>query len=549
MRKYLYLLPLAALAMIPASCSYDDTDLWDAVNNIDERVDKLETASAKMTADLQALQSIVDALQNNLSITSVTTDANGYTITFSDGTTATISNGIDGASAPEISVKKGDDGLYYWTIGGEWLIVDGQRVRATAVDGTDAIAPQVRINPTTNEWEISTDGGLTWSPTGVSAKGDSGDSIFASVDTSNADYVKFILADGTEFIVQRYDANAPLFAVENAQGVQVIHCGESKTYNVTTANVADYTIQKPDGWRVSYTDSQLTITAPDAANTYAEQEGTVSIVVVSNAGTSMIVKIQVATSQIRILTFEDADARFSPYTLDYCGVAISTWSDLIDDPQYGGQMLYGSSGYGMESPYYWYDEGNTELMHVMPYNYGSYCYWGGGHAISNYYDTDLSNGDFTHQLSVYGTSGHNGSANFAMHYGYIDGSPWNQTTELPALEFYDNVEREILSIWVMNSTYAMNCYIDGNGLTAQIGPDDWVKLIATGYDAAGTQVGETEIYLCNGPDDIVRDWTKWDLSSLGKVAKVTFNVTGSSDNGYGFSQPAYFAYDDVAVKF
>ena len=28
-----------------------------------------------------------------------------------------------------------------------------------------------------------------------------------------------------------------------------------------------------------------------------------------------------------------------------------------------------------------------------------------------------------------------------------------------------------------------------------------------------------------------------------------FNVTGSSDNGYGFSQPAYFAYDDVAVRF
>lgn len=45
------------------------------------------------------------------------------------------------------------------------------------------------------------------------------------------------------------------------------------------------------------------------------------------------------------------------------------------------------------------------------------------------------------------------------------------------------------------------------------------------------------------------DWTRWDLSGLGKVLKVTFNVTGSSDNGYGFSQPAYFAYDDVAVRF
>ena len=104
-------------------------------------------------------------------------------------------------------------------------------------------------------------------------------------------------------------------------------------------------------------------------------------------------------------------------------------------------------------------------------------------------------------------------------------------------------------MYVTNTTYALNCYIDGNGLTAKIGPDDWVKLVATGYDTKGAKTGETVIYLCNGPDNIIMDWTKWDLSSLGKVSKVTFNVTGSSDNGYGFSQPAYFAYDDVAVRF
>ena len=79
--------------------------------------------------------------------------------------------------------------------------------------------------------------------------------------------------------------------------------------------------------------------------------------------------------------------------------------------------------------------------------------------------------------------------------------------------------------------------------------DGWVRVVAIGYDANGKKTGETGIYLCKGPDNIVMDWTKWDLSVLGKVHKVAFNVTGSSDNGYGFSQPAYFAYDDVAVRF
>ncbi len=109
--------------------------------------------------------------------------------------------------------------------------------------------------------------------------------------------------------------------------------------------------------------------------------------------------------------------------------------------------------------------------------------------------------------------------------------------------------RTIDHMYVNNSTYAINCYCNGNGLTAQIGPDDWVKLIAIGYDADAQKTGECEIYMCNGPDNIVSEWTKWDLSSLGNVVSIEFNVSGSSDNGYGFSQPAYFAYDDVCVRF
>ena len=39
--------------------------------------------------------------------------------------------------------------------------------------GTAAIAPQIRINETTNYWEVSTDNGVTWTSTGVKATGGS----------------------------------------------------------------------------------------------------------------------------------------------------------------------------------------------------------------------------------------------------------------------------------------------------------------------------------------------------------------------------------------
>ncbi len=544
---------LAAVLALPTACDYDDSDLWEAVNGIEDRVENLEKASAQMNTDIKTLQSLLEAIQKNVFISAVAKDDEGYTIKFSDGTEARITNGVDGLSAPKISVRKAEDGFYYWTLDGEWLLDNsGNKVKAEGKDGEngiDGITPQLRINADTGEWEISTDEGATWVSTGVSAKGDSGDSIFAKVDTTNDDYVEFTLADGSLLRVQRYDAGAPLFVVEQAEGTQVIPCGESKTYTVKKERVASSAIAKPDGWRVSLSDNTLTITAPAENNPYAETEGSVDIMAVSESGASVIVRVQVSVYDRRVLTFEDADAKFPAYTLGYCSKTVEKWSDLIDSPQYGGMMLYGDSGYGMDEPYTWWDKGNTELKHEMCMAYGMYCYWGGGHAISNYSSTDLSQGDYAHQLMVYGAAGHNGSANFAVHFGYQDNSPYNMSETLPAFEFGDGSEHVIESIWIMNTVYAMNCYISGNGLTAKIGPDDWVKLVATGYDAAGNKTGEVTFYTCDGPDRIVRDWTRWDLTALGKVAKVEFNVTGSSDNGAGFSQPAYFAYDDVTVLF
>lgn len=265
------------------------------------------------------------------------------------------------------------------------------------------------------------------------------------------------------------------------------------------------------------------------------------------------------TYELRTLTFEDVDAKFTPYELSYCNATIAKWSDLIAKPEYMADMLYAMMTQSEDDRYAWYDEGNTFLASELPYNYYDYVFWGGGHAISNYASGDYATyGTYENQLTVYGanqtygetlTGGHNGSTNFCMHFGYKDSSPYNGTENLPYIYFKDETARVIDHMYVNNSTYAISCYMDGNGLTAKIGPEDWVKAVAIGYDADGNETGRTEIYLCNGPDNIVTEWTKWDLSSLGKVVKVDFNITGSSDNGYGFSQPAYFAYDDVAVRF
>lgn len=557
MRKLLSIWIVALAGLTLASCEYDDSNLWNEMEEVKNRVTLLEEAVEKANGDISALQTIVSALQNNVYVTSVETTDNGYTLKFSDGKTATISNGKDGVNAPAVSVRKDDDGNYYWTLGDEWLLVDGQKVRANGLDGESAVAPQVRINSSSKEWEISTDGGQHWVTTGVVAEGENGkdgESLFKGVDATNSEYVTVTLADGTEIKLNRYDETSPLFLIEEAPEVAQIVYGESAEFTIREENVAEYTLYVPQGWKAEYADNKLKITAPAKDLCHYDKEGTLAVMLVSPAGKSAIVKLELMAGEwveedvIRTLTFEDKDAKFAAYTL-YGGAPIRNWSDLVDDAQYGGKLTYTDF---KEDQYYWYDEGNTELFHSF-----ATPYWGGGHVISNYvlksYETlpDGCNGWYEVQMST-PIGGHNGSANFAVHNGYADFfNSQIYDASLKGFEFADGVERVVDHMYVTNTNYVLNSLTYGDSFNTPATADTYVKVVAYGYNANEELVGTSTFTLCNGADNILKSWEKWDLSSLGKVAKIVFNFEASDDQiaSYGLNCPAYFAYDDVAVLF
>lgn len=236
MRK-LILLTTVILTTVFTGCSFDDSDIWNELNGQEERLTQLEQKVSSLNSDIVSIQTIVQALQSNDMITSVTQITDGYVINFLSKASITIKNGAAGATGatgaagadgvtPVIAVAE-EDGNYYWTVNGVFLTDGaGEKIAVAGKDGVngsdgapgaagqDAIAPQVRIDATTFEWEISTDGGSTWTSTGIVAKGQDGaqgavgtdgDSLFASVDTTTStDYVIFTLTDGTIFNVPVY---------------------------------------------------------------------------------------------------------------------------------------------------------------------------------------------------------------------------------------------------------------------------------------------------------------------------------------------------------
>ncbi|MDR1004004.1 MAG: leucine-rich repeat protein [Prevotellaceae bacterium] len=96
MKKYFALIStMMILCIVGCNKEYDDTKVWNSIHSLEERISAMET--------------VMNAYKNNLFITSVTTITDGYVITFSDGSKATIMNGEDGVDGKD--GENGKDGV------------------------------------------------------------------------------------------------------------------------------------------------------------------------------------------------------------------------------------------------------------------------------------------------------------------------------------------------------------------------------------------------------------------------------------------------------
>ena len=231
-----------------AGC-YNDQELLERLADQERRLAALDQVCTRINTNIASLQTIIRALQENdyiYSAVPIVSDGKvtGYTLSFNkrgdvtiyygrdgqdgqdgrDGTDgADGKNGQDGkdGSVPVIGSQQDEDGVWYWTLNGEWLLdAAGKKVQTA---GQDGITPQLKIEA--GCWYVSIDDGSTWTflckaagadgtngkngtdgKDGANGKdgtdGKDGDSIFKSV-TQDADYVYITLADSQVFTIPK----------------------------------------------------------------------------------------------------------------------------------------------------------------------------------------------------------------------------------------------------------------------------------------------------------------------------------------------------------
>ena len=140
--KKIFLTLLAAASL--CACN---GDLKDRVDTLETKVAALES---KVNENVSSIAKLAEAAANAVTIASVTPneDKTSYTIKFSDGKTAVLTNGKD-AEAPVVGMKE-FEGELYWTVNGEFMTNNGAKV---PVSGK---TPQFKIQD--GKWYVSYDG-------------------------------------------------------------------------------------------------------------------------------------------------------------------------------------------------------------------------------------------------------------------------------------------------------------------------------------------------------------------------------------------------------
>ena len=285
--RHLIWLPVLCVTLAGCKDDFDDSELRKQIADLDGRLTSLEKLCAQMNTNISSMQTIVNALQQNDYITGVTpitegSNTIGYTITFAKNKPITIYHGENG-STPVIGIKKDTDGIYYWTLDGEWLLdASDNKIKAEGTDGEsgeageegkpgqNGITPVLKIEE--GYWYVSYDNENSWQQLGKASgekgePGEKGDSMFSSVDTSNDGYVIFTLADGTELKLPRKDS----FGISFSPALPGISAGETIEIGYTLPQGDEKILVKTvcsNGWQAvvnkqDHTSGTITITAPD----------------------------------------------------------------------------------------------------------------------------------------------------------------------------------------------------------------------------------------------------------------------------------------------
>jgi len=175
-----------------------------------------------------------------------------------------------------------------------------------------------------------------------------------------------------------------------------------------------------------------------------------------------------------------------------------------------------------------------------------YSSWG-GFAYSSKKDT-LTAG-FGNMYSSANGKGFNNSATYAV--GFV--SAYSGVAAINLLA--EAKGKTVDGFYINNNTYAYQSMLNGDAYAKKFTSHDtdWFKLSTIGY-LEGNITDTVDFYLADfrfadsSNAYIIKSWTWLDLTALGNVDSLVFQMSSSDNGTYGMNTPSYFCMDNFTTK-
>ncbi|MCX5647075.1 MAG: DUF4465 domain-containing protein [Phycisphaerae bacterium] len=214
--------------------------------------------------------------------------------------------------------------------------------------------------------------------------------------------------------------------------------------------------------------------------------------------------------------------------------AIATFDELALPPESHWNGADGSGGF------------TSGEVHFENHYNADWDSWD-GFAYSNRTDPNLA--DWQAQYNAIPGCGQSGSANYGIVF-----VGWET---LPTLTL--TTPQVLSGLYVTNNNYTYYDMLHGSAFSKKFGgptgdDQDWLKLTIIGLDAAGQATGTVDFYLAdlrfadNAKDYILRSWAFVNLTSLGEVKTLQFNLDSSDKGPFGLNTPTYACIDTIVPQ-
>jgi len=207
----------------------------------------------------------------------------------------------------------------------------------------------------------------------------------------------------------------------------------------------------------------------------------------------------------------------------------------------------------LTDPWYWNgsDGSKSFTSGGMVFSNNNYTTYWDGFSYSQKVDfTAATSSTYNNfQYSVFNSA--NGTNKYAIYY-----PPYGSDS---FAGFSGGAEKLIKSISVCNSSYAGLSMEKGDDFAKKFGgtsgnDQDWLKMTIIGFNADGDSLSAVNFYIAdyrfanNSNDYIIKAWTPVNLSSLGKVNKITFRFSSSDVSAWGVNTPTTVCIDNIIYE-